>query len=180
SILSHGGCDCTVLHCVSLYPLEERDMNLSRMCYLFSRFGFPVGFSDHSKDINGAVASVFMGASVIEKHFTLGGDFRCPDENVSIDPDTMRRLVSEIARARTMMGCGTVSFSDKEGVVAKSARRSLYARHDIEKGTVLTSGDIIEKRPGTGIPADKIYEYIGKRTSKNIPRDYLLRDEFFE
>lgn len=179
-IFDEAGVDLAILHCVSLYPLDDKNMNLSRMSYLSQRFGKPVGFSDHSNDIRGAVAAAFMGASVIEKHFTLGGDYRCPDENVSIDPEGFSRLATELERVRVMKGRGTVSFDEKEGEVAKSSRRSLYARIDIPEGKVLDGGDIIEKRPGIGIPADKIYSYIGKRSRKNIQRDFLLHNEDFE
>ena len=179
-IFDEAGCDCAVLHCVSLYPLDEKHMNLSRMSYLAKRFSRPVGFSDHSKDIAAAIAAAFMGASVIEKHFTLGGEYRCPDENVSIDPEGLARRVSELERVRMMRGSGEVSFAEEEGAVAKGARRSLYARTDIAAGAVLTESDIVEKRPGVGIPADKFYSYVGKRSRKNIPRDFLLHDEYFE
>ena len=180
SILNKAGCDLTILHCVSLYPLQDSEMNLSRMSYLAKRFEKPVGFSDHSKDITGAVAASFMGASVIEKHFTLGGDYRCPDENVSVDPSGLKKLDEELRKARVMMGNGAVSFDVKEAEVAKGARRSLYAKKAIPAGKVLDEHDMIEKRPGVGIPADKIYFYIGKRSRKNIEKDFLLHDEYFE
>lgn len=179
-IFDEAGCDIAILHCVSLYPLDERNMNLSRMSYLAKRFGKAVGFSDHSRDIAAAVSAAFMGAAVIEKHFTLGGDYHCPDENVSITPDDISRLIGELERVQTMLGTGEVSFAEEEGVIAKSARRSLYARVDIPAGKVLAESDIIEKRPGVGIPADKFYSYVGKRSRKNIPRDFLLHDEYFE
>lgn len=179
-IFDEAGVDIAILHCVSLYPLDDKNMNLSRMSYLSQRFGKPVGFSDHSSDIRGAVAAAFMGASVIEKHFTLGGGYHCPDENVSVDPAGFSALASELENVRIMKGNGAVSFDVQEGEVAKSSRRSLYARIDIPEGKVLDDGDVVEKRPGLGISADKIYRYIGKRSRKNIQRDFLLHDEDFE
>ncbi|HEY1405987.1 MAG TPA: N-acetylneuraminate synthase family protein [Spirochaetota bacterium] len=170
----------SLLHCVSLYPLEPSDAHLSRISALKKRFDLPVGFSDHNPGNDLALFASYAGASIIEKHFTLARDFPCPDGNVSITPEQMSFLRKSLDQALLVMGNSEISSGKSEEKVAKSARRSLFASRDISAGEIITSDDIIEKRPGVGVPASLWRSFIGKKTSCRISKDYLLRNEFFQ
>jgi N,N'-diacetyllegionaminate synthase len=180
SILKKGTSDIVLLHCVSLYPVPLEQINLARMKNLSQQFVLPVGFSDHTPDIESSYAAICMGATVIEKHFTLSRDFKCPDGNVSVTPDQFKTLIDRCKKYEIMNGDGKISFKTDEEKVAKSSRRSLYASRDIMKGEILDVNDIIEKRPGIGISSADIYRIIGKRSMRNISKDHLIREEFLE
>jgi sialic acid synthase SpsE len=178
-ILAGGGCEITLLHCVALYPVPAQDVNLSRIETLRREFGVPVGFSDHSPDIEYSGIAAAMGASVIEKHFTLSRDFDCPDGNVSVTPEQLSRLIEESARMYVLRGNGEISYGRNEETLAKSSRRSLYAAVRIPAGKSLEKRDIVVKRPGTGIPVYEIGDVLGKRAVRDIPADARIMKEDF-
>ena len=170
----------SLLHCVSLYPLKNCDAHLSRINALRDRFSLRTGFSDHSPDNSLALFAAYAGATIIEKHFTLSRTFDCPDGNVSITPEQMLELRKSLDEVDTIMGKRELLFGLEEEKVAKSARRSLFASRDIVCGEVISDLDIIEKRPGVGISADKLDSVIGKKALKNIPKDHMIRYEFIK
>jgi N,N'-diacetyllegionaminate synthase len=179
-ILQRGGCSIVLLHCVALYPVPAEQINLSRIETLRKEFGLPVGFSDHSPDIEYALAAAWMGASVIEKHFTLSRDFECPDGNVSVTPEQITELKNKALSIFTMRGDGKISYGKEEEKLAKSARRSLFASRDLKEGAILSAEDFIAKRPGTGINPQEMSAIIGKKMLKTVPVDFMLRYEDFE
>ncbi|HPB81177.1 MAG TPA: N-acetylneuraminate synthase family protein [Spirochaetota bacterium] len=175
-----GTRDLMLLHCVSLYPLPYESANLNRITALRERFNIEVGFSDHSSDYKTIEIATALGVNVFEKHFMLSDDFDCPDKAVSLSPENFSTMVQSSHAIRSMLGNGKIDFSDAEKEVAKSARRSLFARRDILKGTVIGPEDIIPKRPGTGIPVFLESDVLGKKASINIKKDYMIRLEHIE
>jgi N,N'-diacetyllegionaminate synthase len=178
SISRKGTSDIVLLHCVALYPVPVDQINLSRMNRLKKECGLTVGFSDHTPDIESSYAAICMGASVIEKHFTLSREFKCPDGNVSVTPDQLKTLIERCRNFELMYGDGEISYKTDEEKVAKSSRRSLFASRNIKKGETLSESDIIEKRPGMGIGSAEISRIIGKRSIQDIEKDYLIREEY--
>jgi N,N'-diacetyllegionaminate synthase len=170
----------SLLHCVSLYPLQDKDANLLRIRSLEDKFQLPTGFSDHSKGTYLAIHAAMIGAKIIEKHFTLSPTFECPDSTVSIDPDQLKQLRCALDLITLQKGNGKISYCESEEKVAKSARKSLFATRDISAGETIKPSDIIEKRPGTGISALKWSSTVGKETSQMIKKDYMVRDEYFK
>jgi N,N'-diacetyllegionaminate synthase len=179
-LFTHGTREIVLMHCVSLYPVPWEKMNLSRIQALRERFNLEVGFSDHSSDYRAVEAAAILGARIFEKHFIIQRDMDCPDRNVSIDPEQFRGMRNSVEMIMKMLGDGHISYDDSEKEVAKSARRSLFARRDIPAGKVLEMDDVIPKRPGLGIPVYLLDKILGRKSKVNISKDFLLREEFFE
>lgn len=179
-LVRHGAPDIILMHCVSLYPLPPERANLNRIAALKKAFGLEVGFSDHSPDFRAVELAVALGARIFEKHFTLSPEFECPDRAVSLTPEQFRGMTQAAESALAMLGDGHVDYDFYEKDVAKSARRSLYAKQFIPRGKVLTGDDVIPKRPGTGLSASRIDEIIGRKARVDIEEDFQLRMEYFE
>lgn len=165
----------TLLHCVSNYPARAEDVNLKAIKTLESAFNLPVGYSDHTIGVDIAVAAVAMGASVIEKHFTLGKDMKGPDHKASLEPDELRRMITAIRNVEKAKGDGIKRPAKSEFDMRKIARRSLVAGREIKAGEVIRWADITVKRPGTGLSPEKIADVINKRAASDISRDSLFR-----
>ncbi len=180
ALVSAGAPDIVLMHCVSLYPLPPERANLRRIAALRDRFGLEVGFSDHSPDFHAVQIAAALGARVFEKHFTLSADYDCPDMAVSLTPDQFLEMRSAVETVVSMMGHGRIDYDFYEKDVAKSARRSLYARRHIPRGTVLSDDDIAAKRPGVGISAALRDVLVGMRALVDIEEDFPLRMEDFE
>jgi sialic acid synthase SpsE len=180
TLVKHGTPDIVLMHCVSLYPLPPERVNLNRIAVLREKFGLEVGFSDHSPDSRAVELAVPLGGRIFEKHFMLSPDSECPDRAVSLDPAAFRGMIAAAESALAMLGDGHIDFDFYEKDVAKSARRSLYAKRFIPRGTVVTADDIVPRRPGTGISASRIDEFIGRTALVDIEEDYQLRMEYFE
>jgi len=180
TLVSAGAPDIVLMHCVSLYPLPPERVNLRRIAALRDRFGLEVGFSDHSPDFRAVGAAAALGARIFEKHFTLSDDYDCPDMAVSLTPERFLEMRGAAESVLSMMGHGRIDYDFYEKDVAKSARRSLYAKRHIPRGTVLTRDDIAAKRPGTGLSAALAEDLVGRRAVVDIQEDHLLRMEYFE
>lgn len=179
-LLEGGGSgEIVLLHCVSLYPLDDSEANLSRIISLKERFGRSVGISDHSRDYSAAMIASAMGAAVVEKHFKLADDHDCPDKEVSLSPQQFREMVTASERALLMAGDGKIEYSGRESQTARGARRSLFAAKDMAVGSVLTEDNITCLRPGTGIPASRIYEFTGRELKTDIKEGSILKPEYF-
>jgi len=175
----NGAGGITLLHCVSLYPLDDSEANLNRIISLKERFGRPVGISDHSRDYAAVMIAAAFGAEVIEKHFKLSDDHDCPDKEVSLSPQQFREMVTASQRAILMAGDGKIEYSGRESQTARGARRSLFAAEDLAAGSVLTEDNITCLRPGTGIPASRIYEFTGRKLKTDIKHGSILKPEYF-
>ncbi|MDD3296576.1 MAG: N-acetylneuraminate synthase [Candidatus Omnitrophica bacterium] len=163
-----------LLHCVSNYPARAQEVNLKAMLTLKEKFGFPVGYSDHTLGIDITIAAVALGASVIEKHFTLKCDSVGPDHKISLEPGQLQSMIKNIHRVKIALGDGQKRPVSSEEAVAKAVRKSLVAACDIKAGTVLEEGFIAIKRPGTGLPPAKINGLIGRQVKLNITKGTLL------
>lgn len=165
----------TLLHCVSNYPAHAADVNLYAMNTLKAAFGLSVGYSDHTQGIEIPIAAVAMGAKVIEKHFTLDKNMKGPDHKASLEPNELKAMVKAIRNVEKAMGDGIKRPTEKEDETRIIARRSLVAKRDIKKGDVINSGDIIIKRPGSGILPEFKETIRGMKASKNIIADSVIK-----
>ncbi|MCX7680280.1 MAG: N-acetylneuraminate synthase family protein [Spirochaetes bacterium] len=177
---TNGTPDIVLLHCVSLYPLPPEKVNLKRIESLQKRFNIEVGFSDHSADFAAVEAAVVMGAKIFEKHFTLSSDFDCPDAAVSLSPEQFHAMCQSCLRISQMLGNGTIDYDSSQKEVARSARKSLYARRRIPSGKIIDLDDIAIKRPGVGLSPHHLNDIIGLRAKIDIEEDYILKLDFFK
>lgn len=175
-----AGCkDLILLKCTSTYPATPENTNILTIPHMRELFGCEVGLSDHTMGIGVSVASVALGASVIEKHFTLNRADGGVDSTFSMEPAEMHQLVVETERAWQSLGgvnYGATLSEEK----SKVFRRSLYVVKDIKAGEKLNEGNVRAIRPGLGLPTKYIYHLIGKTVKSDIPRGTPLSWELFE
>lgn len=175
-----GGCEeLVLLHCVSGYPAPAEDYKLATMVDLERRFGVPVGLSDHTLNNVSAIASVAMGATVIEKHFTLDRNGGGPDDSFSLEPADMEQLCRDAHIA--WRAVGAVDYGLKSSERANTVfRRSLYAVTDIPKGTVITDSHVRSIRPGYGLAPKHLDAVIGSVAKTDIKRATPIQWELIE
>lgn len=162
-ILRNEGCSqLVVLHCVSNYPAQPEDINLSAMDTMRRELDIPVGFSDHTLGIEIALAAVARGSAVIEKHFTLDRSMSGPDHAASLQPDELQEMVAKARIIESALGTGEKLPVSSEKEVAAMARRSLFSTETIRKGETIETRHISAKRPGDGIPPNRISEVVGR------------------
>lgn len=180
-VLQAGGCtDILPLHCVSLYPTPDNEVNLNRMISLQERYNVPVGYSDHSRGITASLGAVALGAVLIEKHFTLDRYLPGPDHAFSSDPAEMTELVASARRLHLQLGCADLRPSPGEEAARLSFRRSIVARRDLKAGTVLTRELLHLKRPGTGISPMELDKVVGRRLLVDLKVDQKIEQKFIE
>lgn len=167
TIYAEGNKQVVLMHCNSSYPPRYEDVNLNNISMLKSTFGVPVGFSDHSKGTALSAAAVALGATVIEKHISLGGP--CRDEAVSLLPAELKAMVKDIRNIVTAFGSSKKILSEDERTrrVSVWGRRSILAGRKIQAGEVLKEEDLVCKRPGTGICVNKLDSVIGRKLNKD-------------
>ena len=168
-----------LLHCVSNYPSRYEEMNLRCLDGLRSRFELPVGLSDHTLDNLSAVVAASLGAVLIEKHFTLDRNLPGVDQSISMQPEDLRQLKSELLNVTKILGEGKKEIQESEIPVRLSARRSLVARVDIPAGTPLEPTMLACKRPGTGIPPNELDRVLGKSPKVAIAAEQVITWEMF-
>jgi N-acetylneuraminate synthase/N,N'-diacetyllegionaminate synthase len=156
------------LHCVSVYPTPVEEANLLRMRALAEKVKGVVGYSDHTLGVTAAIGAVALGASVIEKHFTLDRRMPGPDHSLSSDPEELLRLVRAIREIEKMLGSQDIKPSATECKTRLQFRRSIVAKENLPKGHLLNKQDLALKRPGTGLKAREMQKLIGKRLTKDI------------
>lgn len=170
----NGGCNqVALLKCSSAYPAEPYESNLRTIPHMRELFQCEVGLSDHSRGIGVAVTSVAMGASLIEKHFTLNRDDGGVDSEFSLEPHEMEMLVIESKRA--WQSLGDVSYGPTESEISSIMfRRSLYITKDMKKGQALSRDNFRSIRPGFGLAPKHFNELVGKRVKTNVPKGTAL------
>jgi len=167
--------DITVLHCNTEYPTPFEDVNLRAMLTIRSAFpGISVGYSDHTLGIEAPIAAVAMGATVIEKHFTLDRNLPGPDHRASLEPDELAAMISAIRNIEKALGTGIKKPSPSESRNIPAARKSIVAAAPIKKGETFTETNITVKRPGTGITPMRWDEIIGRKAAKSYRKDELI------
>jgi len=170
-----GHPDLILLHCVSSYPAEPKDVNLRAMATLAAAFQVPVGYSDHTIGSEVALAAVALGACVIEKHFTLDRTLPGPDHQASIEPAELKALVQGIRTVEQALGTGRKEPAESEADVARAARRSLVMAKDAPAGTVLTEDLVAVQRPGTGLPPALLPCVLGRRLREDVTAGTVIQ-----
>lgn len=165
----------TILHCNTEYPTPMNDVNLKAMLSIQQKFGTDIGYSDHTLGIEVPVAAVALGASVIEKHFTLDNTMDGPDHAASLEPKQLKEMVKAIRNIeQAISGDGIKKPSISEMKNIEIARKSIVASAQISKGEIFKEENLTIKRPGTGISPMKWDEVIGKVATKNYSTDDLI------
>jgi N,N'-diacetyllegionaminate synthase len=180
TILGAGNSQIVILHCVSEYPTPPSDVNLNKILTLKERFGFPVGFSDHTFGISASVGAVVLGACVIEKHFTLDRTLPGPDHRFSADPLELERLVRNVGEVQMCLGASELEPTAAERDMAKLCRRSIVAARTLEAGHTISFDDLAFRRPGTGLLPYELDEVIGKVTRDKVGAGTAITLDLFE
>lgn len=171
---SNGAGKITLLHCNTQYPTPMEDVNLNAMLTLKDRYNCDVGYSDHTLGIEVPIAAVGLGATVIEKHFTLSSDMEGPDHKASLEPKEFKSMVSAIRNIEKALGTGNKVASPSETENKDIARKSIVASRMIKKGEVFSKDNITTKRPGSGISPMRWYNVIGAVAKRDFQEDELI------
>lgn len=164
----------TVLHANTEYPTPFRDVNLKAMLTIRGAFGVKVGYSDHTPGIEVPIAAVALGATVIEKHFTLDKTMPGPDHKASLEPSELQSMVKAIRNIEIALGDGIKKASSSESKNKPIARKSIVAKCDIKKGDLFSESNLTIKRPGSGISPMRWDEVIGLRATRDYKEDELI------
>lgn len=165
----------TILHCNTEYPTPFEDVNLKAMIALKDEFKVEVGYSDHTKGIEVPIAAVALGATVIEKHFTLDRNMEGPDHKASLEPDELKAMVSAIRNTeKAVGGDGIKHVSESERKNIAIARKSIVAACDIKAGEIFTEQNLTVKRPGNGISPMRWEEVLGQTASRDFSEEELI------
>ncbi len=167
--------DLTILHCNTEYPTPFVDVNLKAMRTIQQAFNVKVGYSDHTMGIEVPIASVALGASIIEKHFTLDRSMQGPDHIASLEPQELKAMVTSIRNIElALSGDGIKRPSPSETNNRAVARKSIHINKDLLHGHIITVDDIVMKRPGTGISPMDMDSVIGRKVNRDLIADSLL------
>ena len=171
---TNGTKDIKLLHCNTEYPTPFEDVNLKAMQTMHETFHLEVGYSDHTKGIEVPIAAVALGATIIEKHFTLDRNMEGPDHKASLEPDELAAMISAIRNIEKSLGTGIKepSLSEKKNIIV--ARKSIVAKTKIKAGDFFTEKNITVKRPGTGISPMKWFEVLGTKSVRDFDEDELI------
>ena len=167
----HGASEVTVLHCNTQYPTPYEDANVLAMPALGATCGCPFGYSDHTRGIVVPVMAVALGATVIEKHFTLDRGMEGPDHAASLEPSELAEMVSAVRIAEKAMGSASKAITGSEAGNRSVARKSIRASRHIRMGEVLTEENLITKRPGDGLSPMMWPQVIGKKAIRSFAPD---------
>ncbi len=164
----------TILHCNTAYPTPPKDVNLMAMLTIKNMFKVKIGYSDHTLGIEVPIAAVALGATVIEKHFTLDKKMLGPDHGASLEPEELSAMICAIRNIEKALGNGVKRPSKSEFKNRAIARKSIVASRDIIKGSRFTKSNIEVKRPGTGISAMEWDHVLGRIAKKDFKEDRLI------
>lgn len=175
-----GGCkELAILHCVSGYPAPAEDYNLRTLLDMQQRFGLVTGLSDHTLDNTTAIASVALGASIIEKHFTLDRNGGGPDDSFSLEPAELKQLC--ISARTAWSALGQVDYSRKSSEVGNvKFRRSLYFVKDLQVGETITADAVRSVRPGFGLAPKYLPYVIGKTVTQPVLANTPVNSDVFK
>lgn len=166
--------ELTVLHCTTEYPAPFCDVNLRAMLTMKDEFGVNIGYSDHTIGIEVPIAAVALGATVIEKHFTLDRNMEGPDHKASLEPDELKAMVDSIRHIESALGDGVKQPAESEIKNMTIVRKSIIARKSIKAGEVFTEENLSSKRPGDGISPMRWFDVIGKIAKRDFKEDDLI------
>ncbi|MGP1598439.1 N-acetylneuraminate synthase [Peptoanaerobacter stomatis] len=171
---TNGAGNITVLHCTTEYPAPFTDVNLKAMLTIKDEFNVNIGYSDHTKGIEIPISAVALGATVIEKHFTLDKNMQGPDHKASLEPYELKKMVESIRNVESALGDGIKRLAESEKKNISIARKSIIAKRDIKKGEIFTQENLTVKRPGNGISPMKWFEILGQEAIKDFKEDELI------
>ncbi|HEV7179839.1 MAG TPA: N-acetylneuraminate synthase family protein [Candidatus Baltobacteraceae bacterium] len=163
-----------LLHCTSSYPAQARDLHLQKIGALAATFDCPVGFSDHSEGVTAAIAAVTLGACWIEKHFTIDRTLPGPDQHFSSDEAEFTALVRAVRFVETALIDAPVGATDREAASRAEFRLSCQSARPLPAGHLLAPGDVLFRRPGTGLPPKMATVLIGRRLVRDVPENHVL------
>ncbi len=164
----------TILHCTSNYPTNAIDVNLKAMLTIQNEFKISIGYSDHTLGIEIPTAAVALGATIIEKHFTLDRNLAGPDHKASLEPHELIEMVRAIRNVELAMGDGVKGPTNLENEVKLVARRSIVALRDIKKGEIFSPLNLTTKRPGVGLSPILWDKIIGEPAKRDFLEDELI------
>lgn len=165
----------TLLHCTSNYPAEAADVNLLAMSTMQREIRLPVGYSDHTLGLAVSTGAVALGATIIEKHFTLDRTLSGPDHRASLEPDQLTELIRQIRDIEVALGSNVKAPADSELPVRDVARRSVTAIRNVAKGATFSADDLELLRPGNGIAPVDLSKVIGCRAARDISANETLQ-----
>jgi N,N'-diacetyllegionaminate synthase len=165
----------TVLHCTSNYPADFSDVNLNAMQTIGHEIGVPIGYSDHTKGIAVAIAAVALGATVIEKHFTIDKSMPGPDHSASLNPEELRAMVESIRAVEQCLGSAIKAPTANELPIRSLVRRSVTLLRDIEAGDIIKADDVALLRPGTGIQPADVERVTGRQIRHSLAAGTTLK-----
>ena len=177
SILINNGTklkNITLMQCNTAYPTPFNDVNLRAMETMKNTFGTKVGYSDHTIGIEAAIAAAALGASIIEKHYTIDPKMKGPDHKASLDPNKLKEMVEGIRNVESALGSHIKKTTKSEIQNKDVARQSIVAKKDIKKGEIFSIDNLTCKRPGTGISPTKFESLLNKKAKKNFKFDDLI------
>jgi N-acetylneuraminate synthase len=164
----------SLLHCTTNYPTMYQDVHLNKMMTMKQAFGLRFGYSDHTLGAEVSIAAVAMGATIIEKHFTLDKGMEGPDHLASMDPDELCQMIVQIRNVEASLGTSLKVPAPSERKNAAPARKSVVASADIKEGELFTERNLTVKRPGTGRPPADLWRLLGLRAMRNYSADDLI------
>ena len=170
----NGTPEIRLLHCNTEYPTPFEDVNLRAMQTMRDAFGLEVGYSDHTKGIEVPIAAVALGATIIEKHFTLDRNMEGPDHKASLEPHELAGMVRSIRNIEKALGSGDKKPSPSEIKNLPIARKSIIAKRAIKAGEPFTEENITVKRPGNGINPMKWFDVLGTKAIRDFEEDELI------
>lgn len=175
SILKENGTESIkLLQCTTQYPTEYADINLKAMLTLKERFRCDIGLSDHSLGIEVPIAATALGATVIEKHFTLDRNMEGPDHKASIEPDELKKMIESIRHIELALGTGKKEPRESELENLHVSRKSIVASRDIKRGEIFTESNIVPRHAGHGISPAFWYEVLGKKAIRDFVEDEMI------
>jgi N-acetylneuraminate synthase/N,N'-diacetyllegionaminate synthase len=182
NIIQSSNCPAlAILHCVTAYPAKPSEINLKAMDAIRSFFNGPVGYSDHTEGSAIPLASVALGADIVEKHITIDKNIpNAQDWKVACDPTNFNSFVKDVRRIEQSLGKASIIVNKSEKKSILWARKSIFVRNDIPKGQIITKDNLVLKRPGDGIPGSKIDDIIGKRANCQILEGKKLSTDEFD
>lgn len=170
----NGVNNIALMHCNTEYPTPMEDVNLKAMITMKNFFDLDVGYSDHTLGIEVPIAAVAMGATIIEKHFTLSRKMIGPDHQSSLEPSELKEMVKKIRNIELALGTGVKTVSSSERKNIEIARKSIIASRKIFKGEIISVDNITTKRPGTGINPMNWNSIIGGQAIRDFEEDELI------
>ena len=166
--------EITIFHCTSDYPAKLNDLNLNFL-HKLKKFGYDVGYSDHSSSIITPSIAVSLGCKIIEKHFTISKKMSGPDHKASLDPKDLKKMISYVRQTEKILGSNKKKITNSEKKTKLLVRKSLVALKNITKGEKFSYKNITTKRPGTGISPFRILNFIGKKSKKTFKKNELIK-----